>query len=71
MARRVQVPAVAGDEVVVRPILTMTATFDHRYVDGFHAARFAAAVRSYCESPARFEPALPAAGQASSEPATL
>jgi pyruvate/2-oxoglutarate dehydrogenase complex dihydrolipoamide acyltransferase (E2) component len=64
-------PAVAGDEVVVRPILTMTATFDHRYVDGFHAARFAAAVRSYCESPARFEPALPAAGQASSEPATL
>jgi hypothetical protein len=66
-----KMPAVAGDEVVVRPILTMTATFDHRYVDGFHAARFAAAVRSYCESPARFEPALPAAGQASSEPATL
>ena len=52
-------PAVAGDEVVVRPMLTVTATFDHRYVDGFHAAQFAQAARSYCEAPACFEPALP------------
>lgn len=51
-------PVVAGGTVVVRPMLTVTATFDHRYVDGFHAARFADAVRSYCEKPARFEPAL-------------
>lgn len=51
-------PAVAGDTVVVRPMLTVTATFDHRYVDGFHAARFADAVRSYCEKPSRFEPAF-------------
>jgi hypothetical protein len=47
--------AVAG-EVVVRPTLTLTATFDHRYVDGFHAAQFAQAVRAYCENPAAFEP---------------
>jgi len=53
-------PAVVDDEVVVRPMLTVTATFDHRYVDGFHAAQFAAAVRNYCEAPACFEPALPA-----------
>ena len=51
-------PTVADDEVVVRPMLTVTATFDHRYVDGFHAAQFANAVRSYCEKPASFEPAL-------------
>jgi len=44
---------------VARPMLTLTATFDHRYVDGLHAARFAAAVRDYCATPARFEPALP------------
>jgi pyruvate dehydrogenase E2 component (dihydrolipoamide acetyltransferase) len=54
-AVRPQPTAVAG-EVVVRPVLTLTATFDHRYADGFHAARFAAAVREYCENPAAFEP---------------
>ena len=54
-------PVAVGDQVTVRPMLTLTATFDHRYVDGFHAARFAQAVRGYCEAPARFEPALPAA----------
>ncbi|MGP7998970.1 MAG: 2-oxo acid dehydrogenase subunit E2 [Streptosporangiaceae bacterium] len=52
-------PVVVGGQVVARPMLTLTATFDHRYVDGFHAARFAAAVRDYCAAPARFEPALP------------
>jgi len=64
-----QRPAVVDGEVVARPMLTLTATFDHRYVDGFHAAQFATAVRSYCESPARFEPPLPAAGQPAGEPA--
>lgn len=52
------VPVAVAGEVVVRPTLTLTATFDHRYVDGFHAARFAAAVRKYCEHPAKFEPPL-------------
>jgi 2-oxoacid dehydrogenases acyltransferase (catalytic domain) len=56
-----KVPVAIGDEVAVRPMLTLTATFDHRYVDGFHAAQFAAAVRGYCEDPSRFEPALPGA----------
>jgi pyruvate dehydrogenase E2 component (dihydrolipoamide acetyltransferase) len=50
-------PAVSGDDVVVRPMLTVTATFDHRYVDGFHAAKFAEAVRAYCRAPASFEQA--------------
>jgi hypothetical protein len=40
-------------------MLTITATFDHRYADGYHAARFAEAVRGYCADPARFEPARP------------
>jgi pyruvate dehydrogenase E2 component (dihydrolipoamide acetyltransferase) len=55
------VPVAIEDQVVVRPMLTLTATFDHRYVDGFHAAQFAEAVRSYCDAPSRLEPALPGA----------
>jgi len=42
--------AVAGT-VVVRPMVTLTATFDHRYVDGYHAAQFAQAVQDYCAKP--------------------
>lgn len=53
-----KMPAVVDDEVVVRPMLTMTATFDHRYVDGFHAAQFARAARGYLEAPPMFEPPL-------------
>lgn len=49
-------PAVRGGLVVARPMLTLTATFDHRYVDGRQAAQFAAAVRRYCAHPAAFEP---------------
>ena len=63
-----KMPAVAGDEVVVRPMLTVTATFDHRYVDGFHAAQFAQAIRSYCEAPARFEPALRSGAEDTGKP---
>lgn len=51
-----QRPAAVAGRVVVRPMLTLTATFDHRYVDGAQAARFAAAVTEYLRNPARFEP---------------
>lgn len=49
-------PVAISGEVVVRPMLTLTATFDHRYVDGYHAARFAQAIQEYCAHPAAFEP---------------
>ncbi len=48
-------PAAVAGEVVVRPMLTVTATFDHRRVDGLHAARFADAVRAYLEKPTAYE----------------
>jgi hypothetical protein len=51
-------PTVIDGAVVARPMLTITATFDHRYADGYHAAQFAAAIRAYCADPGRFEPAL-------------
>ena len=51
-------PAVVDGRVVPRPLVTVSATMDHRYVDGFHAARLARAARAYLEDPKRFEPAL-------------
>jgi len=62
-----KMPVAVNDAVVVRPMLTLTATFDHRYVDGFHAAQFADAVRSYCQDPARFEPPLRSGRAAAAE----
>jgi pyruvate dehydrogenase E2 component (dihydrolipoamide acetyltransferase) len=52
-----KLPVVVDDAVVIRPIMTITATFDHRYVDGYHAAQFGDAVRSYCANPAGYEAA--------------
>lgn len=57
-----QRPVAVAGEVVVRPMMTLTATFDHRYADGYHAARFADAVREYCADPTRFEPIPPEPG---------
>jgi hypothetical protein len=62
-------PVVIDGEVAVRPVLTLTATFDHRYADGFHAAELARLIRDYCLDPAAFEPPLPAAPRRSRPPA--
>lgn len=51
-------PAVVDGAVVPRPMLTLSATLDHRYIDGFHAAKLARSVSEYMEDPKRFEPAL-------------
>jgi pyruvate/2-oxoglutarate dehydrogenase complex dihydrolipoamide acyltransferase (E2) component len=48
-------PVAVSGQVVIRPMLTLTATFDHRYADGFQAAKFAQAVQEYCRDPASFE----------------
>jgi pyruvate dehydrogenase E2 component (dihydrolipoamide acetyltransferase) len=49
-------PVAVDGEVKVRPILTLTATIDHRYYDGSHAARLARSVREYLEDPSAYEP---------------
>jgi len=51
-------PVAVGDNVEIRPMLNLAATLDHRYLDGFHAARLARSVREYLEDPKRFEPDL-------------
>jgi pyruvate dehydrogenase E2 component (dihydrolipoamide acetyltransferase) len=49
-------PMAVEGRVVVRPMVTLTATYDHRYVDGRQAVQFAHAIREYCADPGRFEP---------------
>jgi pyruvate/2-oxoglutarate dehydrogenase complex dihydrolipoamide acyltransferase (E2) component len=57
----VERPVVVEHRVVARPVIPLTATIDHRYVDGFHISRAMNAVRAYLEDPAAFEPQFPAA----------
>ena len=49
---------VIDGHVRVRPMLPVTATIDHRYVDGAQIARAMKAFRAYLTEPARFEPPL-------------
>jgi pyruvate dehydrogenase E2 component (dihydrolipoamide acetyltransferase) len=41
----------AGGEIAVRPMMTLTATFDHRAVDGAPAAEFLQTVKDSLEEP--------------------
>jgi pyruvate dehydrogenase E2 component (dihydrolipoamide acetyltransferase) len=41
----------AGTEIAVRPMMTLTATFDHRAVDGAPAAEFLQTVKELLEEP--------------------
>jgi pyruvate dehydrogenase E2 component (dihydrolipoamide acetyltransferase) len=45
-------PVARGGAVVVRPMVALTATFDHRAVDGAPAAAFLATVKALLEEPA-------------------
>ncbi len=57
--------AVAG-RVEVRPVVPITATIDHRYVDGAQLGDALRAFRAYLASPTSFEPELPAERSAAS-----
>lgn len=49
--RIVERPMVKGGAVVVRKIMNLSSSFDHRVVDGLHAAEFIQQLRSYLECP--------------------
>ncbi len=57
----VQERAVAeAGRVVVRPMMSLGVTFDHRFMDGWHGGAMAQLFRAYLEDPARFdEPQAP------------
>lgn len=44
-------PKAEGGQVVVRPMLNVSATFDHRLIDGAHGGRLASLVKRYLEDP--------------------
>ena len=44
-------PIVKGDEIVIAPMMTMTATIDHRYIDGVQGAMLAKHIRHLFENP--------------------
>lgn len=44
-------PVVIGDEIVVRPILTLTLTYDHRIIDGAPAAQFLKRIKQLLMKP--------------------
>jgi 2-oxoisovalerate dehydrogenase E2 component (dihydrolipoyl transacylase) len=50
--RMVERPVVRGGAIVVRRMMNLSSSFDHRVVDGMDAARFVQAIRGLLESPA-------------------
>jgi len=51
-------PWAVDGEVVIRPVLNVSATFDHRLLDGNKIGRIVRAVVAYMENPFAFEPEL-------------
>lgn len=51
-------PAVVEGHVVVRPMLPLSVTIDHRYVDGSHISRAMTALRRYLAAPELQEPSF-------------
>jgi hypothetical protein len=50
-----QRPTVVDDRIVTRPTLTVTATIDHRFIDGFQAATLAREFRRVFDDPWRLD----------------
>jgi pyruvate/2-oxoglutarate dehydrogenase complex dihydrolipoamide acyltransferase (E2) component len=48
-------PVAEAGRIVVRPVMTLGVTFDHRFMDGWHGGAMAQLFRAYIEDPARFE----------------
>jgi hypothetical protein len=63
-------PVVVDGQVVVRPMLTVTATLDHRFVDGFQAATLAKSFRRIFEDPWSLDRPAHTADEAGEAPLT-
>lgn len=50
--RVVERPVFVGGQVVARKLMNLSSSFDHRVVDGMHAAEFIQCIRGYLECPA-------------------
>jgi 2-oxoisovalerate dehydrogenase E2 component (dihydrolipoyl transacylase) len=45
-------PMVRDDKIVIRKMMNLSSSFDHRVVDGWHAAEFVQQIRAQLETPA-------------------
>jgi pyruvate dehydrogenase E2 component (dihydrolipoamide acetyltransferase) len=57
---------VVDGHLEVRPVLSLTATIDHRYADGWHISQLIKPFKAYLHDPAAFEPAIGAKPDAGS-----
>ena len=46
-------PVVENGEIVIRPIMYLALSYDHRIIDGQEAVQFLVAIKNYLEDPAR------------------
>jgi len=51
----VEKPVVVDGKVEVKPLMTLSLSYDHRIVDGAPAAKFLQKIKHYMESPDAFE----------------
>jgi pyruvate dehydrogenase E2 component (dihydrolipoamide acetyltransferase) len=49
-------PAVRGESIVIRDLMNLSISVDHRVVDGYDAARFVAEIKAALESPTSLYP---------------
>ena len=50
--RIVERPVVRGGQIVVRKMMNLSSSFDHRVVDGYDAAEFIQELKALLEQPA-------------------
>jgi hypothetical protein len=48
-------PVAEDGRVVVRPVLTLGVTFDHRFMDGYQGGKMADLMRAYMADPEQYE----------------
>jgi len=48
-------PHVVGNKIEIRQMMNVSATMDHRFLDGFDGAKLAGEVKNILENPAEFE----------------
>jgi pyruvate dehydrogenase E2 component (dihydrolipoamide acetyltransferase) len=46
-----ETPVVSDGKIIVGKVMKVSATFDHRFIDGFHAASMSRVLREWMESP--------------------
>jgi pyruvate dehydrogenase E2 component (dihydrolipoamide acetyltransferase) len=46
-----RVPVAIGDDLVIRPVMVMSLTYDHRIIDGAPAARFMQKIKEILQNP--------------------